>query len=105
MMLDVTKQFETEYKNRRYGTIVEHLPIGIVVLRVSGSGRPDDGEDADLVVVDANSNAMALLRRERADLIDRTVATLLGSRGEIERSCSRSCRLASPSVSTVLHSV
>ena len=98
VMLDVTKQLETETKNRRYGMIVEHLPIGIVVLRATGAGGADDADDADteLVVVDANSNALTLLRCERADVIDRTAASLLGKRIEIEADLLRVLRTGEP---------
>ena len=86
VMLDVTKQLETEDKNRRYGTIVEHLPIGIIVLRATSPGAPDAIDDTELVVVDANTNALTLLRRERADVVDRSAASLLGNGTEIEAS-------------------
>jgi diguanylate cyclase (GGDEF)-like protein len=82
VMLDITKQLETENKNRRYGTIVEHLPIGIVVLRATSAGASDE-TGTELVVVDANSNALTLLRRNRSDVIDRTAESLLGNRREI----------------------
>ena len=84
VMLDVTKQLEIEDKNRRYGTIVEHLPIGIVVLRARGFDECDYVGEGELVVVDANSNALSLLRRERAEVIDRTTAALLGGPLDIE---------------------
>src|SRR4029079_11079109 len=77
------------------GMIVEHLPIGIVVLRATGAGAPDDA-DAELVVVDANSNALTLLRCERADVIDRTAASLLGKRIEIESDLWRVLQTGEP---------
>ena len=84
VMLDVTKQLEIEDKNRRYGTIVEHLPIGIVVLRSRACDGHDDVADDELVVVDANTNALTLLRRLRVDVIDRTPAALFGGHHDIE---------------------
>jgi diguanylate cyclase (GGDEF)-like protein len=86
VMLDVTKQLETEDKNRRYGTIVEHLPIGIIVLRATGGAVPEAVEETELVVVDANTNALTLLRQDRADVVDQSAAKLFGDGSEIEAS-------------------
>ena len=96
VMLDVTQQLEIENKTRRYRTIVEHLPIGIVVLRVAASGALDDVDDADLLVVDANSNALSLLRRARNDVLDRTAASLFRNRGEIESDLRQVLRTGEP---------
>jgi diguanylate cyclase (GGDEF)-like protein len=96
VMLDVTRQLETEDTNRRYGTIVEHLPVGIVVLRAREYDERVDVEAGTLVVVDANSNALTVLRRERRDVIDHTAAALLSNSPGIEEKLRQVLRTGEP---------
>ena len=96
VMLDVTRQLETEDTNRRYGTIVEHLPVGIVVLRAREYDEQGDVEAGMLVVVDANTNALTVLRRERAEVINHTASALLGDRPGIEDKLRQVLRSGEP---------
>jgi diguanylate cyclase (GGDEF)-like protein len=96
VMLDVTKQLETEDTNRRYGTIVEHLPVGIIVLRAREYDEQGSIEAGTLVVVDANTNALTVLRRARREVVDHTAAALLGESAGIEQKLRQVLRTGEP---------
>ncbi len=84
VMLDVTHQHEIERSNRRYGTILEHLPIGIVMLRI-GPPPPATtaGTDTPLIVIDANPEALDLLGWRRDMVVGKDAALVLGDDPEL----------------------